>query len=94
MLTIKSKTFMSKTKAILYHAPWCNGCAKMKPKFFETCKELGVAFELVDVEEPDGVERSIKHQVRNVPTIVFMKNGKEVGRAKGNESYKFVKNYA
>lgn len=65
----------------------------MKPKFYETCKELGVNYEIVDVEEPDGVARSIKYNIRNVPTIVFMKNGREVGRAKGNNAYEQVKDY-
>lgn len=80
-------------KAVLFSAPWCNGCTKMKPKFYDKCKELGVQFEIVDVEEPDGVSRSIKNNVRNVPTIVFMKNGREVGRAKGNDSYLNIEQY-
>lgn len=84
---------MSKLKVVFYCAPWCNGCTRMKPKFYETCKELGVNYEIVDVEEPDGVARSIKYNIRNVPTIVFMKNGREVGRAKGNNAYEQVKDY-
>lgn len=66
----------------------------MKQKFYDACKEHGVTFEIVDVEDEEGVARSIKYGIRNVPTLVFMRNGKEVGRAKGNESYKFIKNYA
>lgn len=85
---------MAKTKVVFYSAPWCNGCAKMKQKFYDACKEYNVAFEIVDVEDDGGVSRSVKHGIRNVPTLVFMKNGREVGRAKGNESYKFIKNYA
>lgn len=84
---------MAKTKVVFYSAPWCNGCTKMKPKFYDTCREYGIAFEVVDVEEPDGVARSIKHNVRNVPTLVFMRGGKEIGRAKGNESYKAISKY-
>jgi hypothetical protein len=66
----------------------------MKPKFYDICKELGVSFEVVDVEDPEGVARSIKYGVRNVPTLVFMRGGKEIGRAKGNESYLAVAKYA
>lgn len=84
---------MAKTKVVFYSAPWCNGCSRMKPKFYDICKELGVSFEIVDVEDPDGVARSIKYGVRNVPTLVFMKGGKEIGRAKGNESYMAIKKY-
>jgi thiol-disulfide isomerase/thioredoxin len=84
---------MSKLKVIFYSAPWCDGCSKMRPKFFETCKELGVSFEVVDVEEEVGVQRSIKNCVRNVPTLIFIKNGREVGRAKGNQSYLEIAKY-
>jgi hypothetical protein len=65
----------------------------MKPKFYDKCREVGMAFEVVDVEDDEGVARSIKHGVRNVPTLVFMRGGKEIGRAKGNESYKAIDKY-
>lgn len=84
---------MAKTKVVFYSAPWCSGCTRMKPKFYDACREYGMAFEIVDVEEEDGVARSIKHVVRNVPTLVFMRGGKEIGRAKGNESYKAIAKY-
>lgn len=84
---------MARTKVVFYSAPWCGGCVRMKPKFFEACRESDIAFEVVDVEEPNGVARSIKYGVRNVPTLVFMRDGKEIGRAKGNESYKAIAKY-
>ena len=65
----------------------------MKPKFYDKCREVGMPFEVVDVEDEDGVIRSIKYGVRNVPTLVFMRGGKEIGRAKGNESYKAIDRY-
>lgn len=80
-------------KVIFYAAPWCDGCVRMKPKFYAECKNLGVDYEVVDVESEDGVARSIKHGVRDVPFLVFMKNGKEIGREKGNDAYQFIVNY-
>lgn len=85
---------MKKTKAVLYVAPWCGGCVKMKPEFYKECKANGVDFEIVDVETPEGVKRSIKNSVRNVPTIIFVRNGREVGREKGNTSYLKIADYA
>ena len=82
-----------KLKVIFYSAPWCDGCSRMKPKFYAECKALGVDYEVVDVETDDGVERSIKHAIRDVPTLVFMKNGREIGREKGNESYQLIASY-
>lgn len=80
-------------KVIFYAAPWCSGCVKMKPKFYAECKNLGVDYEVVDVESEDGVARSIKHGVCDVPVLVFMKNGKEIGREKGNDAYQFIVRY-
>jgi thiol-disulfide isomerase/thioredoxin len=80
-------------KVVFYAAPWCGGCVRMKPKFYAECKNLGVDFEVVDVETEDGVERSIKHCVRDVPTLVFMKNGREIGREKGNDAYQHIVEY-
>lgn len=85
---------MEKIRATLYVAPWCGGCTKMKPEFYKECKANGVEFEIVDVETPRGVARSVKNSVRNVPTIIFTRNGREVGREKGNSSYLKIAEYA
>lgn len=82
------------TKVIFYTAPWCNGCTKMKPLFYEACKKHNMPYEVIDVEDADGVERSIKYNVRVVPTLVFMRGGNEIGRAKGNDAYKAIEKYA
>lgn len=80
-------------KAVLLVAPWCNGCSKTEPLFVSTCKQYGMRFEVVDVEERDGLNMSIKYKVRNVPTILFLRDGVEIGRAKGNNSYLEIRNY-
>jgi hypothetical protein len=65
----------------------------MKPKFYDEAKDNGLKYELIDVEEPEGVELSIKYGVRNVPTIVYLKGYKVVGVEKGNNSYLTVSKY-
>lgn len=83
-----------KIKAILLGAEsWCASCRTMKPLFIKECKELGVRFEVLDVEEEDGLNLSIKHKVRNVPTILFFKDGELIGRETGNTSYEKIKDY-
>jgi thioredoxin 1 len=84
---------MKKVKVLFFSAPWCGGCTKMKGKFYETCRELGVDYKVLDVEEPEGLHKSITYSVRNVPTLIFISNGREVGRATGNESYKKISEY-
>lgn len=81
-------------KAVLLVAPWCDGSYKIKPTFYETCRNLGMRFEVLDVEEKDGLNMSIKYTVRNVPTILFIDNkGKELGRSKGSKACLDIVNY-
>lgn len=83
-----------KMKAVLLVAPWCNSSYKVKPIFCETCKKVGMRFEVLDVEEKDGLGMSIKYVVRNVPTILFLDNkGCEKGRSKGLNACLDIVNY-
>lgn len=81
-------------KAVLLVAPWCDSSYKIKPMFYETCRNLGMRFEVLDVEEKDGLNLSIKYTVRNVPTILFIDNkGREKGRSKGLNACLDIVNY-
>lgn len=81
-------------KAVLLVAPWCDSSYKIKPTFYETCRTLGARFEVLDVEEKDGLNMSIKYTVRNVPTILFLDNkGNEIGRSKGSNACLDIINY-
>lgn len=83
-----------KAKAVLLVAPWCDSSYKIKPMFYETCRTLGIRFEVLDVEEKDGLNLSIKYTVRNVPTILFIDNkGCERGRSKGLNACLDIVNY-
>ena len=44
-----------------------DGCVRMNLSFMQ-CKNLGVDYEVVDVESEDGVARSIKHGVTRCPS--------------------------
>ena len=81
-------------KAVLLVAPWCDSSYKIKPMFYETCRNLGMRFEVLDVEEKDGLNLSIKYTERNVPTILFIdKKGRERGRSKGLNACLDIVNY-
>lgn len=82
-----------KTKVLFFYADWCSGCFRMKQKFYDEVKKRNVKFDIIDVEEPEGVKLSCDLGVRNVPTLVFMRGSKVVGVEKGNESYKRIYKY-
>lgn len=76
-----------KTKTVFFYAMWDSNAKEKLDNFYAEVKRLKVPFDVVDVETPEGVKLSIKHEVRNVPTILYLRNGKEVDRDKGNEAY-------
>lgn len=73
-----------KIKACYCYAYWCNASVKLKETFVEVCNDLGMKWEIINVEAVDGVDFSIKYGVRNVPAIVVLEDGKEVEKYKGN----------
>ncbi|MBN2053243.1 thioredoxin [Candidatus Woesearchaeota archaeon] len=70
-------------KAVVdFYADWCGPCQMMKPIFEKVGKELkGVNFFKFNVD--NSAEVASEYSVRSIPTIIFMKDGKEVDRVLG-----------
>jgi thioredoxin 1 len=68
-----------------FHAAWCGPCRMLAP-MFEGIKEKfkGVNFEDIDVDQQ--FEEASKYTIRSVPTVIFIKDGKEVERFVGLQS--------
>ncbi len=65
-----------------FEASWCGACQKMKPAFSAVAaKEEGVAFQSVDVDRQNSLAE--RYRIEALPTIVAVKNGREVGRLVG-----------
>jgi thioredoxin len=75
----------SKLTVVKFSASWCGPCQKMKPVFEEVAKE-NTDCDCVEVDI-DGT-RSIVNlwNISSVPTIVVVKDGKEVARLVGMQS--------
>lgn len=76
---------VDKGNAILdFWAPWCGPCQMFKPIFDEVSKERpDIVFGKVNTEEPVNGQLAAKYGIRGIPTIVFLKDGKEIGRFSG-----------
>ena len=73
-----------------FHASWCGPCKRMKPfydaaeKFVTDVKkdlEIDLTFLTLDVDEQEGIAETFN--IENMPTIVLIKEGKEVARKIG-----------
>tara|TARA_B110000285_G_scaffold4989_2_gene5296 strand:+ start:18 stop:263 length:246 start_codon:yes stop_codon:yes gene_type:complete len=70
-------------KEILYFsAPWCAPCKQLGPIMDSLQGQIN--FRKIDVD--NDTELSTKYGVRNIPTLVLLKNGKAVNKTTGLQS--------
>lgn len=66
---------------IVFTAEWCGPCKKLKPILDNLESKMHLKITRLDVEkEDDAVET---YTVRSIPTVVIIKDGKEVDRISG-----------
>ena len=66
-----------------FWATWCGPCKRLAPVIEELAKDYdGLAFVGKGVVEDDE-DLAARFGVRNIPTVVFIKDGKEVDRSVG-----------
>lgn len=74
---------MSKRTAVVYfYMIGCPHCEAMKPAWEEAKKKM----KGVDIQEKESKDVGPEDGVQSFPTIVMMKNGKEIKRMEGKRS--------
>lgn len=83
-----SKEFMATELPIVldFSASWCGPCKQLAPIIEELSKEYEgrIAVAKCDIEEAD--ELTAEYGIRNVPTVIFIKNGQIVDKFVGSKS--------
>jgi thioredoxin 1 len=91
-LTDKNFQYQTKNKLILvdFWASWCTPCRMMAPILNEVADELtGNSYVgKVNIEEYQSLAQ--KFEVRNIPTLILLKNGMEVNRFVGIKNKEFL----
>lgn len=75
---------LSKLKILDFWAEWCKSCLTMEPILEEVCKELDVRLIKIDVDSDEDMV--ITYGIRNIPTLVFIKDDKIVEKISGTIS--------
>ena len=94
IITLTDKNFdhQLKNKVVLvdFWASWCAPCKMMAPVLNDVAEELSgnASVGKVNVEEYQTLAQ--KYQIRNIPTMILFKNGKEVNRFVGVKNKEFL----
>ena len=67
-----------------FHATWCDPCRQIAPSIAELAEEYDgrILVGKCDIEE--ATELTDKYGIRNVPTVIFIKNGEIVDKFVGS----------
>ena len=93
-LTDKNFDHQTKNKVVLvdFWADWCVPCRMMAPILNDLAGDLNGNAYVGKVDVEQNRELAQKHNVRNIPTMVLFKNGKEVNRFVGVKTKDFLMN--
>ena len=64
-------------------APWCGPCRSMAPAFEQAARELKGRALLVKVDTDANPRTAARFQVRSIPTLLKLQQGREVARLSG-----------
>ncbi|MEN8141707.1 MAG: thioredoxin TrxC [Thermodesulfobacteriota bacterium] len=66
-----------------FWAPWCGPCKMMAPAFLEAARALEPQVRLVKVNTEKEPSLGRSWNIRSIPTMVLVKDGREVARQSG-----------
>lgn len=98
VLTIKNDNFeeevIKSNKIVLldFWASWCGPCRMLSPIVDEVSDELGDSIKVGKINVDEEPDLASKYQIMSIPTLVVIKEGKEIKRSVGVVSKDEIKN--
>ncbi len=69
-----------------FWATWCGPCKMISPIVDQVAVEVAGSAKVGKVNVDEAADLARRYNVRNIPTLVFIKNGEEVDRIAGATS--------
>lgn len=82
-------------KVIKFGAEWCGPCRMLEPTIVslkETYNVEGSGIEIISIDVDADPESSSKYGIRNVPTIIFEKDGEIIDKMIGVKQNSDIEN--
>ncbi|NVO21162.1 MAG: thioredoxin [Bacteroidetes bacterium] len=94
LVVLTPSNFQHQTKSgivlIDFWASWCMPCKMMSPIINEVADEVGEKARICKLNVEEHQQLSSKFSVRNIPTLILLKNGKEIDRFVGVKTKDFL----
>ena len=69
--------------AVKFWATWCGPCKRLDPALQKMEEEFGSKMKFLSIEIEQIPSIAQKHRIRTLPTILLLKNGREINRITG-----------
>jgi len=81
----------NKIVVIDFFAEWCGPCKMMAPTFERLAKELKETCIFAKVDVDQSTAMALEYNIQGMPTIIVLRNKKEIGRILGSKTYTVLK---
>ncbi len=94
IINLNDKNFQQTTKnsvaLVDFWAEWCMPCKMMTPVLNEVANEVDGNVKICKINVDEQRNLAAKYSVRSIPTLILLKNGKEIDRFVGVKQKGFL----